>query len=246
MYTSTHTSLSVLNSIDQFLKEKTPLKPYDTVFLAVSGGQDSICLLFCFYQLQSEWEISLQIVWCHHLWQLDAFYTAREVAKVAFLLQVPLLAAVSCQKLITEKAAREWRHKSFQRLLSFYQTSNLLMGHTASDKIETVLFNLLKGSGSYGMLALRETKIIRNGPANQKTLNIFETFKVVYRVGSFSRNRECASNQRFDTKDAFIRLNHSNYSLLHELQQFSSRQPFKVLKIRSSSFPSSFADTGSF
>lgn len=233
-------SLYIVNSIDRFLKQKTPLKPYDTVFLAVSGGQDSICLLFFFFQLQIEWEISLQIVWCNHLWQLDTFYTMREIVKVAFLLQTPLKGLVSSQSLIFEKDSREWRYKSLQRLLCFYQSANLLTGHTASDKIETVLFNLLKGSGSYGINALRGTKLIRKKSTNRKIFTIRETLKLVYRAGPFLRNRELILKNK-----PFSQFTCSYPSFSEKLHEFCSRNYFEIKKLRLSSSPSYFENNHS-
>nr|YP_009105631.1 hypothetical chloroplast RF62 [Xylochloris irregularis]AIT94360.1 hypothetical chloroplast RF62 [Xylochloris irregularis] len=233
MYKSSINSLYVINSIDQLLKKKTPLKPYDTVFIAVSGGQDSICLLFFFFQLQVEWEIYLQIVWCNHLWQFDTFYTMREVVKVAFLLQIPFLGLVSSQNLTLEKASREWRYKSLQRLLYFYHSANLLTGHTASDKIETVLFNLLKGSGSAGINMLKGTKILIKESTNRKKLTGDKIFKLVYRAGPFLRNRELGFF--YKKEDSFIKLNCSYPNFQEKLHQFSSIKSFKMTKSRSPS-----------
>ena len=44
----------------------------------------------------------------------------------------------------TEAGARSWRYQSCQRIATFHKYRILQVGHTASDRIETGLFNLLR------------------------------------------------------------------------------------------------------
>ena len=62
------------------------------------------------------------------------------------------------KKAFTEKNARDWRHRLNQRICFFYNYSLCVQGHTGSDRVETVLFNLMRGSGKNGICALRWTQ----------------------------------------------------------------------------------------
>lgn len=172
MYKKKH--LSFITSFEQKLRKKTTLTPNKNITLGVSGGQDSICLLYLFFQLETQWKFSLQLSYCNHLWQIDSFHTMRELIKFCFVLEFPLNCLISSKNVSTETEARNWRYQSLKRLLFFYKSTYLVTGHTGSDKIETILFNLLKGSGISGIASLNwEKKNIYIQSVPQKYCNIF-------------------------------------------------------------------------
>ena len=57
-------------------------------------------------------------------------------------------------KKVSETRARNWRHIAIQRGCSFYYSKTCVYGHTGSDRVETILFNLIRGSGSRGIACL--------------------------------------------------------------------------------------------
>lgn len=60
----------------------------------------------------------------------------------------------------TEEAARSWRYQSCQRLAIFQRHRMVQVGHSGSDRIETALFNLLRGSGMKGVAAIQRNRIL--------------------------------------------------------------------------------------
>ncbi|MGL5034332.1 MAG: tRNA lysidine(34) synthetase TilS, partial [Microcystaceae cyanobacterium] len=54
----------------------------------------------------------------------------------------------------TEAAAREWRYQALTEIAETEQISYVVTGHTQSDRAETLLYNLIRGSGSEGLTAL--------------------------------------------------------------------------------------------
>lgn len=61
----------------------------------------------------------------------------------------------------TEAGARSWRYQSCQRMATFHRYRMIQVGHTASDRIETGLFNLLRGSGMKGVTAIQWNRVLR-------------------------------------------------------------------------------------
>lgn len=61
----------------------------------------------------------------------------------------------------TEEGARSWRYQSCQRIATFHRYRILQVGHTASDRIETGLFNLLRGGGMKGVAAIQWNRVLR-------------------------------------------------------------------------------------
>ena len=152
-------TIELVNFLHQLVIKKKLLKSNQSIILAISGGQDSISLLFIFIQLKDQWNWKLSIIYCNHLWQKDSFYTMLHLFKLSYLLKVPLYLAVTLQKVLTEQKARNWRSLTFQRITGFYLFSVIVTGHSKSDRIETGFFNLFRGSGTQGVGSLNWTKV---------------------------------------------------------------------------------------
>ena len=67
----------------------------------------------------------------------------------------------------TEQKARNWRYQLWQKLSIFYKYTFLITGHTATDRAETLLLNLIRGSGKRGVTSLQW---------NKKVLKMFSCF----------------------------------------------------------------------
>ena len=61
----------------------------------------------------------------------------------------------------TEAGARRSRYQSCQRLATFHRFRILQVGHTASDRIETGVFHLLRGGGMRGVAGIQRSRIFR-------------------------------------------------------------------------------------
>lgn len=149
-------SVELVNSITVLLREKCSLTSHVSVLLSVSAGQDSVCLLAIMRQMQAQWQSRVGTVSCNHLWQEDSFYSLFHVSRVCLLLNksfyfVPVVLRDTGSN---EGAARVWRHNIVQRVAGFYQYRAVWTGHTGSDRIETLLFNLMRGSGKKGLSSL--------------------------------------------------------------------------------------------
>ena len=123
-------TIELVNFLEHLINKKTLVKSNQSIILAISGGQDSISLLFIFIQLKNQWNWKLNIIYCNHLWQKDSFYTMLHLFKLAYLLNIPIYLAVTLQKVLTEQKARNWRSLTFQRITGFYLFSVIVTGHS--------------------------------------------------------------------------------------------------------------------
>ena len=57
--------------VHQTIKQQALLSPQAKLLIAVSGGQDSLCLLKLLFDLQSKWQWQLAIAHCDHQWSYD-------------------------------------------------------------------------------------------------------------------------------------------------------------------------------
>ena len=138
----------MLNKLLRGVQDK--VSPGDTVICAVSGGADSMALLWGMYLLKERLGITLQAAHFNHgLRGAESDSDAAFVEGFCKDYNIPLF--MGAQKVTAgakglEAAARDARY-------SFFETLNgkLATAHTADDNAETVLMHLVRGTGLKGL-----------------------------------------------------------------------------------------------
>ena len=133
---------------------QTLLPKASRVLIAVSGGQDSQCLLRLLADLREKWNWQLHSAHCNHRWRADADANADFVTQLSAQWGVPCQVKTAEQPPVNEAAARQWRYQMFAAVAQEQKCTHVVTGHTASDRAETLLYNLLRGSGADGLQAL--------------------------------------------------------------------------------------------
>lgn len=139
--------------------------PGDGVVLGVSGGADSVCLLFALQELRQELEIGLYAVHINHGIRPDAARDAAYVEELCGQLEVPFtLVETDVQAYArergcsTEEAGREVRYAAFFRELERRRAQKIAVAHNAGDRAETLLFHLFRGTGLTGLGSIRPVR----------------------------------------------------------------------------------------
>ena len=140
----------MLNKLTGFIRKYRMVQPGDTVICAVSGGADSVALLFGLYLLKEKLGIQLEAAhFNHHLRGAESDRDEAFVREFCDRYDIPLHtgeAAVRAGKKGLEAAARDARY-AFLRSLS----GKIATAHTADDNAETVLLHLIRGTGLKGL-----------------------------------------------------------------------------------------------
>ena len=133
-----------------------------TIVAGVSGGPDSICML----HLLASSSLSPRVVVAHLNFSLrgeESNGDMRFVEERAKFYGFPFLcktadtrAYAKERSLSIEIAAREIRYKWFGEILSSYAPAVLAVAHNANDNAETLLLNLLRGTGIKGLCGIAE------------------------------------------------------------------------------------------
>ncbi|NBD32174.1 MAG: tRNA lysidine(34) synthetase TilS [Cyanobacteria bacterium] len=140
--------------VHKTLRQRQLLPQQARVLVAVSGGQDSLTLLKLLSDLQGKWQWELGIAHCDHRWQYDAGM-ADHVQKVVQGYGIPFFRLTATTPVTeTEASARSWRYQELRECCQKNEYNYLVTGHTGSDRAETLLYNLIRGSGSDGLQAL--------------------------------------------------------------------------------------------
>ncbi len=130
----------------------------DKLLVAVSGGPDSVALLEALVRLAAEERLTLAIAHFHHGLRPEADAEAEFVRKLAADRDLPFFmgrgdAAAEARRMGrgVEAAARKLRLEFLERTAAEGDFRRIALGHTASDRVETVLMNLLRGAGLWGL-----------------------------------------------------------------------------------------------
>jgi len=130
------------------------------ILVGVSGGADSVALLLALDELirANKLKLKLHIAHVDHRLRKTASADARWVRELAARLghevsisrvDVKSLARLGRDNL--EQSARRARYNAFARMSQKHRAATVLTAHTMDDQAETVLLNLLRGSGADGL-----------------------------------------------------------------------------------------------
>jgi tRNA(Ile)-lysidine synthase len=135
------------------LRHRQLLPGQERILIAVSGGQDSLCLTKLLLALQLKWGWQLAIAHCDHRWSKDVGIAAH-VEQIAQKWQLPFYLQTADYVTKSEGAAREWRYQALTKIASSHSYQYIVTGHTKSDRAETLIYNLIRGAGADGLQAL--------------------------------------------------------------------------------------------
>ena len=141
------------SQLHQCLIDRQLLPLGANILVAVSGGQDSLCLGQLLRDLQSRWQWQLAVAHCDHGWTQDIGIADR-VAQVTARWILPFHCETTANLPETEAAAREWRYQSLIRIAQTTGSTYLITAHTQTDRAETLLYNLVRGAGADGLCAM--------------------------------------------------------------------------------------------
>jgi tRNA(Ile)-lysidine synthase len=174
-------------------QQGTVLQAGRRVIVGVSGGQDSCALLHALWSLREELGIYLVAAHLHHGMRGDAADAdAAFVADLCERLAVPLTvrrtnvpASAHRMHASDEEAGRRARHELFRELAGDDPRALIALGHTSDDRAETVLLNILRGSGIDGLAAMPavDGRIVRPllGLRRQDTADYCARHGIAYR-----------------------------------------------------------------
>jgi len=202
----------------------------EKLVVAVSGGPDSVCLLYILMELRSALGIALHVAHLdHRLRGADSLADAAYVAGLARRLGVP--ATIESEdvqlyrkerRLSLEEAAREVRYSFLARVAATVGAARVAVGHTADDHIETVLMHLLRGSGTRGLRGLLPSGLWRSGGAD---LTIIRPLLEMTRAETAAYCRARRLKPRIDSSNLSAELfrNRVRRSLVPELRKYNPR-----------------------
>jgi tRNA(Ile)-lysidine synthase len=143
------------------------------LLVACSGGQDSMALTGLLRDLRTRHDWRLSLWHGDHGWRPESAAQAEALAVWAGHQGLRL----NCQRALpippSEAAARQWRYACLLHLAEAWGCGHVLTAHTATDRAETLLLNLARGSHRRGLGALRPSRALAEGVRLVRPLLLF-------------------------------------------------------------------------
>lgn len=149
----------MLNKIKRFIASEHLLRVDALYLVALSGGADSVALLLCLK------ELGYRVEAVHCNFNLRGEESLRDEQFCEDLCQrenIPFhkvhfdtQAYADLHKVSIEMAARDLRYRYFFQLKEALGADGVCVGHHKEDSVETILINLVRGTGLSGLMGIR-------------------------------------------------------------------------------------------
>lgn len=143
----------------------------DKIVIGVSGGPDSICILHVLNSLKEKLKIEIFVAHVNHMIREEADSETEYVQEFCsslgvecFVKKIDVIEYAKMHKIGTEEAGRIIRYEFFEEVAKEVLANKIVTAHNSNDKAETVLLNILRGSGLSGLKGIepiRDNKYIR-------------------------------------------------------------------------------------
>lgn len=152
----------LIKKVRQTSRKYSMFEEKDRVLAAVSGGADSVSMLYALKQLAPT--LNLEIIVGHIDHSLrgaesaeDADFVRSQAQKLGLefcMARVDVRVRSKEEKESVQVAARELRYRALINLAKKHTANKIALGHNASDQAETVLMHFLRGSGPEGLAGI--------------------------------------------------------------------------------------------
>lgn len=216
----------MMKKIEQFIKKNHMIENGDRIIAGISGGADSVCLLFVLLELRKKYAIDIIAVHVNHCIRgedalADERFTVDLCKKYnvkckVFRKEVESIA--KNRKQSVEEAGRDVRREAFVEVLKKERGTKIAMAHHQNDNAETFLMNIARGTGLKGLGGIR--------PVNGKVIRPLLCM-TREEIEQFVRNRKCGwctdetNNEQEYTRN---KIRHSVLPILEQQVNFHTIQ----------------------
>lgn len=148
----------ILDTIDKY----NMIKEGQTVVAAVSGGYDSLCMLYALCNLRRLRGFDICVAHVNHMLRKEADADEEYVVSVAeklgikaYTKKINVEKFSKENKISFETAGRILRYRFFDEVCEKYDNPVIATAHNANDSVESMLMHLMRGSGLTGLIGIR-------------------------------------------------------------------------------------------
>jgi len=203
----------------RFIKENELLLAGEKILIALSGGPDSVFLLHFLNKFKNKYKIKIGAAHINHLLrdndsQRDELFcktVCEELSIPFYVLRKDIKTYSKKNKYSLEVGGRIIRYEFFENISYTYGYDKIATAHNADDNVETVLINLIKGTGLKGIagIPVKRKNIIRPilSLTKKEILEYLEENTFEYRIDESNLSNEF---ERSFLRNEVIPLIHKN------------------------------------
>jgi len=154
IYTFLHTRFKL--NIQNYLSKRS------NILIAISSGQDSLCLLKLLYDCLNKNNHKLQAIYIDHQWKKDSEKHSEHILNLMEAINIPIVIYQIQESTVSELESRKNRYKIFIQHAIKENCSTIITGHNNNDQIETFLYNIIRGTSMQGISNFTIKKTINN------------------------------------------------------------------------------------
>ncbi|PIP19815.1 MAG: tRNA lysidine(34) synthetase TilS [Candidatus Omnitrophica bacterium CG08_land_8_20_14_0_20_41_16] len=148
--------MNIREKIKSAIKKYNLINKGERVVIGVSGGADSVCLLYLLSSLKKELGINLHIAHLDHMLRKESAKDAKFVKKLGERMKIPVtLGKINVKKIAKrgslEEVARNERLAFLLKVADKIKAKRIALAHHFDDQVETVLMRILRGTGLSGL-----------------------------------------------------------------------------------------------
>jgi len=211
---------SIEQKVIKFIAEKNLIENGDKILIAISGGPDSVFLLHLLAKYKKKYNIELSAVHINHMIRgKDALADKEFCRKLSLNLGLRFYSFnrnvkyyAKKNNISVEESGRILRYKDFNNTLKKLGFDKIATAHNCSDNTETVLLNLIKGTGIRGIsgIPVKRENIIRPilNLTKEEIIDYLNYYKLEYRIdqtnfGSDYERSYLRNNTIFNSTEIF-------------------------------------------
>jgi len=148
-----------IDKVFSAIKKYAMLKGEEKVLVGLSGGPDSVCILYVLHRLKDRLALNINALYIDHGLRPDETRNEIEFCRqlcgelsVDFLdRSIDVKTYAKEQGFNLQEAARELRYMTFERTAYDIGAKKIALGHTIDDQLETFFMRMFRGSGPKGL-----------------------------------------------------------------------------------------------
>ncbi|OEU58023.1 MAG: tRNA lysidine(34) synthetase TilS [Desulfobacterales bacterium C00003104] len=206
-FATTENSRAFVLAVEKTIRRHNMFAPGALVLAGVSGGPDSVALLHVLASIAHRWSLRLHVACLNHNLRDAAKDETRFVADLCERLSIPceigsrdVASYQSSHHMSVQQAARELRYRFFEKTAARYSADKIALGHHCMDNAESVLMNLLRGSGPLGLSGIppvRDNRYVRPliDMTPDEILGFLKINSIEYMVDESNKSRKYLRNR---------------------------------------------------
>nr|YP_010728842.1 tRNA(Ile)-lysidine synthase [Lithothamnion corallioides]WEA77105.1 tRNA(Ile)-lysidine synthase [Lithothamnion corallioides] len=130
------------------------LKKNERSLIAISGGQDSLCLVKLIHECFKKYKYKFEAIYIDHQWKKDSLKHSQHIVNIIHQIDIPISIYQIKDLVFSEAEARAIRYQILIQHALQNNFTNIITGHNQNDQTETLIQNLIRGSSLDGITGL--------------------------------------------------------------------------------------------